>query len=277
MQQLAANGSVTQKLEAESLNQFRAAEAAQQEAAAQVDSAEAALVEGQANVEKAEADQGAAAARLKVAQADLARARTMLAYGEIKAPFDGVVTTRNVDTGHYVQPAAGGMKPLLTIARHDQVRVFVDVPEMEAPLVNAGEEGDAATVTVPSLAGQLFTAKVRRTSWSLDPGNRSLRVEVDLPNEEGLLRPGMYATVAILLDKQEHVFALPLTAIVREGRDAYCCTVESGKITRRKIELGLRSGNEVTVTAGLQGTETVVMTRADSLTPGQAVEVLAAQ
>jgi RND family efflux transporter MFP subunit len=274
MQQLAANGSVTQKLEAESLNQFRAAEAAQQEAAADVDSAEAALAEGEANVEKAEADQGAAAARLKVAQADLARAKTMLAYGEIKAPFDGVITMRNVDTGHYVQPAAGGTKPLLTIARHDQVRVFVDVPEMEAPLVDGGEQGDAATITVPSLAGRQFTANVKRTSWSLDSANRSLRVEIDLPNEGGLLRPGMYATVAILLDTQENVFALPLAAIVHEGSDAFCCTVESGKIARHKIELGLRSGNEVAVKSGITGAETVVFAKADSLAPGQPVEVL---
>jgi RND family efflux transporter MFP subunit len=277
MKQLAANGSVTQKLESEALNQFRAAEAAQQEAAADVESVEAALQESHANVEKAEADQGAAAARLRVASADLARAQTMLAYGEIKAPFDGVITTRNVDTGHYVQPAAGGMKPLLTIAQHDQVRVFVDIPEMEAPLVDGGESGDAATINVPSLAGRQFTGKVRRTAWSLDPANRSLRVEIDLPNEEGVLRPGMFATVAILLDKQQNVLTLPIAAVVREGRETYCCTVESGTIARHKIDLGLRSGNEVAVKSGLTGSETVVLARADSLAPGQPVEVLQAE
>jgi RND family efflux transporter MFP subunit len=188
-----------------------------------------------------------------------------------------MVTMRSVDTGHYVQPAAGGMKPLMTIAQHNQVRIFVDVPEMEAPLVDSGENGDAATITVPSLSARQFTAKVKRTSWSLDPANRSLRVEIDIPNDEGVLRPGMYATIAILLDKQEDVFALPIAAIVRDGRDTFCCTVEGGKIARHKIELGLRSGNEVAVKSGITGSETVVFARADSLAPGQPVEVLAAQ
>ena len=173
--------------------------------------------------------------------------------------------------------AIGFHEKLVARARHDQVRIFVDVPEMEAPLVDSGDQGDAATITVPSLAGRQFTAKVTRTGWSLDAANRSLRVEIDLPNEEGQMRPGMYATVAILLDKQEDVLALPTAAIIREGRDAYCCTVESGKIARRKIDLGMRSGNEVAVNAGLTGAETVVMARADSYTAGQPVEVLKAE
>lgn len=274
MEQLAARGSVTQKLVEEALNQFRSAEAAHQEAKARVDSAQAVLQEAEAGVEKAAADLGAAQAHLRVAKAELARAATMLSYAAMKAPFDGVVTLRQVDTGHYVQPAGGGMSPLMVVARHDQVRIFVDVPEMEAVLVDAGEEGDAVTLTIPALAGRQLQANVRRTSWSLDPANRSLRAEIDIPNPEGALRPGMYATAAILLDKRVDVLTLPTAAIVRDGRDTYCCTVESGKITRRKIELGLRSGAEVEVLSGLSAKDTVVLARAESLTTGQSVEVL---
>jgi RND family efflux transporter MFP subunit len=274
IQQLAANGSVTQRLVDESLNQSRAAEAAQQEAAARIESSQAALRESQAGVEKAKADQVAAEAHLRVAKADLARAQTMAAYSQIKSPFDGVVTARNVDTGHFVQPAGGGMAPLLTVARDDQVRVFVDVSEMEAALIDGGENGDPVTLTVPALSGKPFQAKVRRTSWSLDADNRSLRVEIDLPNPDGVLRPGMYATAAIRLAKKENVYALPTAAIVREGRETFCCTVEDGKIARRKIELGLRSGADVEVLSGIDSQDTVVLTRAESLTPGQPVEIL---
>jgi RND family efflux transporter MFP subunit len=274
IQQLAAGGSVTQRLVDESLNQARAAEATQQEAAARIESAEAAHREAQAGVEKAAADQVAAEAHLRVAKADLARAQTMAAYMEIKAPFDGVATARNVDTGHYVQPAGGGMAPLMNIARDDQVRVFIDISEMEAALIDGGENGDPVTLTVPALSGRQFQAKVRRTSWSLDSENRSLRVEIDLPNPDGVLRPGMYATAAILLAKKDDVYSLPVAAIIRQGRETFCCTVEDGKIVRRKIELGLRSGNEVEVVSGIDSNDTVVLARADSLTLGQPVEIL---
>jgi RND family efflux transporter MFP subunit len=274
VQQLAANGSVTQKLVDEALNAFRSAEAAQQEASAHVDSARAALQQAEAGVEKSEADLGAAQAQVRVANADLARARTMLAYTALKAPFDGVVTQRNVDTGYYVQSAGGGMSPLVTVARNDEVRVFVDVPEMDAALVDGGEEGDAVSVTIPALPGKQIPAKVRRTSWSLDPANRSLRVEIDLPNPEGALRPGMYATATILLDQRAEVLTLPITAIVRVEHETYCCTVKAGMIDRRKVELGLRSGGEVEVLSGIEANDTVVLTRAELLAPGQHVEIL---
>jgi RND family efflux transporter MFP subunit len=274
IQQLASGGSVTQRLVDESLHQSRAAQAAQQEAAARIESAAASLREAQAGVEKARADQIAAEAHLRVAQADLARAQTMAAYAEIKSPLDGIVTARNVDPGHYVQPAGSGMAPLLTVARDDQVRVFVDVSEMEAALIDGGEKADPVTLTVPALAGKQFPSKVRRTSWSLGADNRSLRVEIDLPNPDGAMRPGMYATAAIVLAKKTDVFALPTAAIVREGRETFCCTVEDGKIVRRKIELGLRSGNEVEVLSGIDADDMVVLARADSLTPGQPVEIL---
>jgi HlyD family secretion protein len=276
MTELAASGSVTQKLVDETLNQSRAADAARQEAAANVKSAQAALREAQANVQKSRADLVAAAAHQQVAVANLARAKTMLAYAEIKAPFDGVITRRNIDTGHYVHPVTGGMtEPLLVIAQTDKVRVYVDVPEMEAPLVDAGDKADTAVVHVQSLGGKGINGAVTRTSWSLDKSNRSLRAEIDLSNPGGILRPGMYGKVDILLDQRNDVLTLPLTAIVREGGDSYCCTIESGKIDRKRIDLGLRSGNEVEIRSGLDANQVVVFARADLLQQGQPVEVLA--
>jgi HlyD family secretion protein len=275
MTDLAANGSVTQKLVDESLNQVRSADAARQEAAANVKSAEASFRAAKANVQKSQADLVAAAAREKVAAANLAHTKTMLAYAEIKAPFNGVVTQRNVDTGHYVHPITGGItEPLLVIAQTEQVRVFVDVPEMEAPLVDAGEKADSAVVHVQSVGEKGIDGKVTRTSWSLDKSNRALRAEIDLPNNDGKLRPGMYAKVDILLDQRNDVLTLPLTAIVREGSDTYCCSIQGGKIDRKKIELGLRSGPDVEIRSGLGADQLIVLARADSLIQGQPVEVI---
>jgi RND family efflux transporter MFP subunit len=274
---LAERGSVTLKLVDETLNQFRAAEAAQHETAANVQFAKASLSESEANVSKARADLLAARARHRVTQANLKHTTTLLGYGEIKAPFDGVITQRGVDTGHYVHPASGGTtKPLLVVARTGKVRIFFDIPEMEAALVDGGENADTAIVRVQSMNNREFEAKVTRTSWSLDASNRSLRTEIDIPNEDGLLRPGMYATATILLEQRNDVLALPITAIIREGQQAYCCCIESGKIERTAIELGLRSGDEVEVVSGLNDSHTVVLARAESLQQGQQVEVIEA-
>lgn len=271
IEDLAAKGSVTKKLEEETRAQMQSAEAAMREAVAKAESSRAVYLEAQANVGKARADHGAAEARLRVAKADLARATTMLAYSEIKAPFDGTVTRRSVDTGHYVHPAtAGGDEPLFVVARTDMVRIFVEVPEMEASYVNTG---DPALVKIQALEAKSFDAEVVRTSWSLLEANHSLRAEVDVANPRGLLRPGMYASVTIRLDERPDVLSLPATAIVREGNDTSCMLVESGKVARHPVQLGLRSGSDVEIVSGLDQNAVVVLTQPGILQPGQPVQV----
>ena len=162
---------------------------------ANIDSAKAKLREAEANINKAKADMVAAAARVRVAESNVSQAETMLLYTEIQAPFDGIVTHRSVDTGHYVQPANDtNSKPLLVVASTEKVRVFVDIPEMEAPLINAGfdddQVGDMAIIRAQSLQDQTFEARITRSSWSLDAMNRSLTAEIDLPNAKNELLPG---------------------------------------------------------------------------------------
>lgn len=275
MKELASKGSVTEKLVDETQNQLRASEAAQQGAKAAVESARAALRAAEAVVQKATADVAAATARRKVAAANLAYAKTMLGYTEIKAPFKGAVTRRNVNTGYYVHPVTGdAAEPLLVVEQTDKVRVFVDVPEMEAPFVTTGANPDGVTVRVQSLGDKEFQGTVTRTSRSLEPRNRSLRTEVDLLNADGALRPGMYATVEILLDKRDSVLTVPVAAVIRDAGVTYCCTVDSGKITRKKVDLGLRAGPDVEIRAGLDPEDIVVLTRADSLKQDQPVQII---
>lgn len=271
IKELAAKGSVTKKLEDETLNELRSAEASTREASAKAHSAKFGAYEAQAIVGKTEADKVAAEARLAVAKADLARAKTMLAYTEIKAPYDGTVTRRMVDTGHYVYPATGAAnKPLMVVARTDVVRIFVDVPELEASHVNSG---DPARVHVQALEEKEFDAKVVRTSWTLLESNHSLRAEIDVPNPAGLLRPGMYATVIIRLDERPDAITLPVTAVVRDGGDTFCVCVDSGKIDRRPVRLGLRSGGDIEVLSGLDANQVVVLKQPEALRQGQEVRV----
>jgi len=273
---LAASGTVTAKLADEARNSLRAAEASQAEAAAQVRSAQAMIEEAQARATTAAADEVAAAAKVQVAAAELARAVTMANYAVLKAPYDGVITARNVDPRHFVQPGGGGGPPLVVVTRSDKVRVVAAVPESEAPLVTVdGPDPDPATVTTPALGGRRFEAPVARTSWSLDPLSRSLKVEIELLNADGALRPGMFAMVEIRLASIPDAVTAPATAVVRDGGETFCCVVERGLIVRRAVQLGLRSGADQQIVSGLEAGELLVQTRAAGLKPGQRVEVLA--
>jgi RND family efflux transporter MFP subunit len=272
MKKLAGSGSVSERLVDEAQNQRQSAEAGRDAAQAGVQSAQAVAKEAQAKVTKAEADRVAAEAHLKLARADLARAKTMYEYGEIKSPFDGVVTERLINRGHFVQPATGNSaKPLLVVANQKTVRVFMDVPELEAGFVDVG---DQVTLRIQALPGKDLHAAVTRTSWTLNNENRSLRTEVDLTNEQLKLRPGMYASATILLEQRENVLALPVTAIVRDGSQAFCWCVESGKTVRHNVELGLRSGPEVELLSGIDDKCTVAMARAETLHDNQPVEII---
>ncbi len=274
-QELAEQGNVTERLVNETRNQYRSSQAALLSAAAAVKAAEAMLEEARAQRRKAEADYEASHSQLKVAEADLAKAKTMLAYAQLKAPFPGTITQRAVDAGHYVQPASSDQaRPLFTLVNSSRVRCFVDVPEMEATYIDAGEQGDPAVITVQALPGRKFEARVTRTSWAITPVNRSLRTEIDLDNPDGILRPGLYATVTILLDKRDDVLVIPVTALVRKPEQTFVCVVKDSKIEQRPVELGLRSGPDVEILSGLTTSDSIVLKGANNLLPGQTVETI---
>ncbi len=267
---LAEAGSVTQKVADETRNQFRSADAARQETAATIRSAEATVAEANAGIEKAQADVVAAQARQSVAESELAGVQTMLSYTEIKAPFAGVVTKRNVDTGHFV-PQGGGSQPLVAVVQADRVRVFFEVPEVEAAKIDIG---DPAIVRVQALDAAEFSGEVTRTGWALDDENRTLTTEVDLENPEGQLRPGMYATTVVRLAERENVLTLPVAAIARKPDGTFCFVIRNGKAVRTPIKLGLRVGGEWEITSGLSADATVALAKAETLQDGQSVEAV---
>lgn len=267
----------------ETLNQFRAAEAALGEVEAKVHSAEALRTESDARRDKAKADVAVAETKVRVTRADEGRTKAMLGYARIAAPFDGVVTARQVDTGHFLQPS-GRDEPLFVVARADPVRVFVEVPEADAAFVQEGEkDGTPAIVRIQGLKGRPFTGKVRRTSWALDAKSRTLRTEIDLPNPEGVLRPGMYAYASLTVTQPE-AWTLPTGAVVRQGDTAYAVAVRDGHAVRVPVQAGVSDGKFVEVFAKqepvadgkpawvpLTGSERFVASGAASLGEGQAV------
>lgn len=216
----------------ETENQFKAAAAGRAEATAKVTSAEAAVAKARADAEKAAADVTAAGAKADVARAEVRRVAALLGYTRLTAPFAGVVTRRAVSPGDFVG-AAGKPGGVFRVARVDPVRVVFQVPEADAGLV---AEGRPVKVVVQALGGPEVAGTVARTSWSLEPGSRTLRAEIDLPNPDGRVRPGMYVYARVTAELPE-AWGLPAAAVQKLGDEHVVYRVVDGKAVRTPVEL----------------------------------------
>jgi len=275
---LVAEGAVTAALEDEMRAALAAAEAVRQEIDAQVHSAEAGLAQADALVEKAAADLDAARSRVDVARAELERVNVLLGFTRLTAPFDGVVTARNVHPGHLAQ-AGGDGPPLATVANIDRLRVVAAVPEVEAAFVEAG---DPVEIRLQALPGEVVKGTVARTAWSLTETTRTLRIEVDLDNaaarpaaraRPATLRPGLYATTTIIAEEHADAIVVPATAVLRDKDGAACFVIVGDAIVRRKVETGLEEAGRVEILTGLTADERIVATGVGSLADGQTVRV----
>ena len=205
-------------------------------------------------IEKAKADLTAAEAQVEVAEAEERRLAAMFAYTKITAPYDGVITTRNVNTGDFVRPASGdssgseggskgGSAPLFVIARTDPMMFVIGVPEIDAPYVSAGTK---ASLRLQALADREFNVTVTRTSLALQNQSRTLQAEIDLPNPDNELLPGMYAYGSIDIDRP-NVRAIPTSATVQIGNRMCCYLVKEGNAVRTQIQSGVSDGTWIEV------------------------------
>lgn len=270
MGQLVTSGSVNRQIADETQQKLGSAEASLKEAVAAIDAAKALVMQSQAESAKAAADVTAAKAEVRVAEANVAQAESENSYLTILAPFDGVVTTRHIDPGHFVQPAGSSSTPLLIVARTDKMRIFVAVPESDAAYVDLG---DVVTIEAQSFRGAELKGKVTRTGFALDVGSRSLDTIIDVDNADGRLRPGLYATAKIVLQEQKDTLTLPAAAVVRQGKEAFCYRLIGGKATKTSIQLGIKVADDFEVVKGVSDADTVILNKAAALKDGQSVEV----
>jgi HlyD family secretion protein len=272
--ELAEKGSITPKAADEAKNQLQAADAARKETASIIDSAKAIVGESEAKELAAVADEAGAKAKVVAAEADREHVKALLEYTEIRAPFKGVVTRRNVHPGHFVQPAeASGGKPLFSIARTDLLRIIAYVPEADAPFVSVGNRAD---IRIPAMANKVFTEKITRTSMALDSATRTLRVEMDLKNDENFWRPGLYAYVNLKVERPD-ALVVPLAAVFGESGQSYCAMVADGKVQRKAVEVGIRTAGDAQIISGLSETDQIISKDPGSFASGQAVVAVAAQ
>jgi RND family efflux transporter MFP subunit len=208
----------------------------------------------------AEANRDLAANQVDVAAATVEKIKTLLAYTQIIAPFDGVVARRQVNRGDLVQaatatrttPSAGS---LFTVQRIDTIRVFCDVPENDVPHLHVG---DPAIVKPSGFDGKPFVGRVTRFSLRLDPETRNMRTEIDLPNPKERLYPGTYAQVSLEMNRRPDALTIPIAAVGSDGDGNFVYTITDNRITRLGLKTGLTDNGRIEVTAGLSEETTVV-------------------
>src|ERR1019366_1760110 len=198
--------------------------------------------------------------RLDIAKANLERTETLLNYSKLTAPFSGVVTMRYVDPGAFIPAATSGSAAqtaaIVTLMDFNTVRAQVAVPELESALVRTGQP---VRVTVEGLPGKRFDGGVSRFSYALDDATRTMLVEADLPNADLTLRPGMYATVKIGVEKHPDALLIPVEALVMEKANAFAFVNADGRAKKTAIKTGFNDGAKVEVISGLTGNEAVIL------------------
>jgi HlyD family secretion protein len=255
---LVAQKAVDAKLQDEEEEHYDAAVAGLSSARASVVSAKAQATAAKAKIDQAQADLEDARAKVDVAEATLQKDAVFLDYAKIRSPYKGVITFRGFHPGDFINARdQGANTPLLTVDSTDKMRVVLQVPDLDVPFVNKGDEAD---VEIDALPGRKFPGKVARVSNSEDPTTRTMRTEVDLVNDKKVLHDGMYGKVTVLLEKASDALSVPSSALVGESQNGkgFLYVIRGGKAHKVEVGLGSDNGLETEITSGLKPDDDVV-------------------
>jgi RND family efflux transporter MFP subunit len=204
--------------------------------------------------------------------ANVARLEQMVSFEKVYTPFDGVITTRNTDTGALINAGNGGVsQQLFTLAATDTLRVFVSVPQIYS---RSAQPGVMAQLTVAEYPGRRFVGKIVRNAESIDPNMRTLNTEVDVDNSNGALLPGAFAQVHLTLASKTVSMLLPVNSLLFRAEGLQVGVVhDGGKVELMSIVMGKDYGTEVEVISGLQESDNVIVNPPDSLATGTVVRM----
>ncbi len=232
-----------------------------------LDDADAALKVAEATVQVTDAT-------IKANEANVKRLEDLQSFQKVTAPFAGVVTARNYDPGALIVADNASTRELFHLARVDTLRVFADVPQTFATAVKAGQTAPVSRREAP---GREFPGVVTRTTNAVDPRTRTLRVEVDVPNPDGDLLPGMYLQVRFQLDGPSDIVRIPGAAVITRADGGKVAVLDSqNTLHYRAVKLGRDYGAQIEVVGGLSGGETVVLRPGDDMADGTVVEPVSA-
>lgn len=225
----------------------------------EIDDAKAKDLAAEAGVSAAKSALAAAQQSVEVSQVDQQRTNTMLAYSKITAPFTGVISKRYADTGAMIQAGTSSQTqamPLVRLSQIDMLRLILPVPE---EIVAHIRLGNAVEIRVPSL-NRTFIGKVARFSDAVSTATRTMQTEVDVPNNNLTLVPGMYAEAVLTLDHRENALAIPLLAVSTQGDLSTVYVVNAqNKVEQRQVKLGIQTANRAEVIAGLHDGDMVIV------------------
>jgi RND family efflux transporter MFP subunit len=217
-------------------------------------------------------DRAVAAAKGNVAasQANVARLGELQGYLQVRAPFAGVITLRNIDVGALVNT---GSTLLFRIAQTNPLRTYVNVPQVDAPEVRVGQ---TATLSTADLPDRKFNGLVTRTANALDPASRTLLVEIQVPNPDGKLMPGTYSQVDLNLPRKEPPLLIPSdTLVVRPAGTLVALVNADSKVHFQPITVGRDLGDRIEVLSGLKAGQRVIVNPNDSVQEGVKVHPVA--
>src|SRR5881628_369185 len=224
----------------------------------------------QANVGALEASVGAARANVAANEANVQRLMALQSFQKLEAPFAGIITARGIDRGALITSGSGtGASPLFRIARVENLRIFVNVPQTFVRSIVPGQE---ARILVPEYPQRPFVGKIASTAGALDPTSRTLLTEVRLRNDDRALMPGMYAQVKFSLAPVDAMWVVPATTLIARSAGPQVVDVRrDGTVHYLGVQLGRDLGQSVEVVAGLSGGERLVLSPPDGLKEGMRV------
>jgi RND family efflux transporter MFP subunit len=205
-------------------------------------------------------------AAVTAAEANVRRLESLQGFGRVVAPFTGTITARRVDVGQLVTGGSNPDASLFTISETDTMRIYVDVPQSYVSMITPG---DSAHVFVQDLSATPFPGRIARSAGALDPGSRTMRVEVQVPNKDGRLLPGLYAQVSLGVKRAVVSVRLPASTVVAPASGPEVVIVGADSIVhRRKVQLGRDYGATIDVQAGVNPGDRLVVNPTDDLTEG---------
>lgn len=257
------------------LDYTRLAEAAKQRpgliAQQELDDAQSKDQEAEAQIGVAKAALDAMQQQLGVSRATSHRYQTLTDYEQIVAPFTGVVTMRYADVGSLIQAGQDSntqTMPVVQVSQSDLLRLRTPVPENDVPYIKLG---GVVQIKVSS-TGHTFTGKIVRFTRALDPSTRTMLVEVDVPNPDLKLSPGMYAEDTFQLQHENDSLTLPLQAVVQSGTQPYVLVVDpTHHVERRTVTLGIQTANRVEILSGVRQGEQVIASGQSGYESGEVV------
>ena len=211
-----------------------------------------------------------AAANLAATQANVGRLQKLAGFGRVVAPFDGVVTQRNIDVGDLVNAGNGGTgQALFSVAQVDPLRLYVFVPQVYAHEIKVGAP---VTVTLAERVGEQYQGTIARTARAIDTTTRTMQVEIRVPNPTGALITGSYVQVTLPIGADAHALVVPTNVLLFRPEGTRIASVDpAGRVHLALVKLGTEFGTRVEVLSGLAATDRIIVNPADSLADGDVV------